>query len=64
MSHTPIKAAFRVARILSAGDFYAEAIRKIKHPEYMQGFLVQASRVEQGDADQEIMAGGGRNMKP
>ncbi len=48
----------------SARKFYAETIREMKHPEYMRGFLFQVSRAEQGDTDQEVMAGGGRNEKP
>ncbi len=47
-----------------ARKFYAEAVREMKHPEYMQGFLFQPSRTGQGDADQEVMAGGDRNEKP
>ncbi|MDQ3258811.1 MAG: hypothetical protein M3R15_33920 [Acidobacteriota bacterium] len=46
-----------------ARKFYAEAVREMKHPEYMKAFLFQAARAEQGDADQEVMAGGGRNEK-
>ena len=41
----------------SVGDarkFYAEAIREMKHPEYMQGLLFQASRAEAGDPDKEM----------
>lgn len=40
-----------------ARKFYAEAVLEMKHPEYMQGFLFQASRADQGDADQEVMTG-------
>ncbi len=47
-----------------ARKFYAETVREMKHPEYMQGFLFQPSRAGQGDADQEVMAGGGRKEKP
>ncbi len=46
-----------------ARKFYAEAVREMKHPEYMKAFLFQAARAGQGDADQEVMAGGGRNEK-
>lgn len=38
-----------------ARKFYAEAVLEMKHPEYMQGFLFQASRAEQGDADKAVM---------
>ena len=37
-----------------ARKFYAEAIRDMKHPEYMQGLLFQASRAEAGDPDKEM----------
>ncbi|MGI8899196.1 MAG: hypothetical protein ACR2IB_12475 [Pyrinomonadaceae bacterium] len=46
-----------------ARKFYAEAIREMKHLEYLQGFLFQASRAQQGDPDQEVMTGG-RAEKP
>jgi len=46
-----------------ARKFYAEAVREMKHPEYMKAFLFQAARAGQRDADQEVMAGGGRNEK-
>ncbi|MDQ3685470.1 MAG: hypothetical protein M3430_07680 [Acidobacteriota bacterium] len=41
----------------SARKFYAEAIRDMKHPEYMRGFLFQVARAEGGDADREVMTG-------
>jgi hypothetical protein len=37
--------------VKDARKFYAEAVIEMKHPEYMQGFLFQASRAGQGDAD-------------
>jgi hypothetical protein len=40
--------------VKDARKFYAEAIREMKHPEYMQGLLFQASRAETGDADMEL----------
>ncbi len=46
--------------VRDARKFYAETVREMKNPEYMQGFLFQASRAEQGDADQEVMAGGNK----
>src|SRR5215208_1218782 len=36
------------------GKFDAEAIRELKHPEYMQGLLFEASRAGVGDADMEL----------
>ena len=39
--------------VKDARKFYAEAIREMKHPEYMQGLLFQAPRAEAGDADKE-----------
>jgi hypothetical protein len=40
--------------VKDARKFYAEAIREMKHPEYMQGLLFEASRAEMGDADMEL----------
>ena len=40
--------------VKDARKFYAEAIREMKHPEYMQGLLFEASRAGMGDADMEL----------
>jgi hypothetical protein len=40
--------------VKDARKFYAEAIRDMKHPEYMQGFMFEASRAGMGDADMEL----------
>ena len=44
-----------------ARKLYAEAVRDMKHPQYMQGFLFQVSMAEQGDADKDVMTKGGVN---
>jgi hypothetical protein len=38
-----------------ARKFYAEAVRDMKHPEYMQGLMFQPSRAGMGDSDKEVM---------
>ncbi|MCA1574073.1 MAG: hypothetical protein LC770_05950 [Acidobacteria bacterium] len=48
--------------VKDARNFYAEAIREMKHMEYMKGFLFQVSNSEQGDADKEVMTDG-KEMK-
>jgi hypothetical protein len=45
-----------------ARKMYAEAIKEMKHPEYMKGFLFQVSNGMQGDADREVMTDG-KTMK-
>jgi hypothetical protein len=42
-----------------ARKFYAEAVRDMKHPEYMQGLMFQASRSDRGDPDKEVMTRNG-----
>lgn len=42
--------------VKDARQFYAEAVIQMKHPDYMKGFLFQASRADQGDADHAAMA--------
>lgn len=37
--------------VKDARKFYAETVLEMKNPEYMQGFVFQASRAGQGDAD-------------
>ncbi len=44
--------------VKDARKFYAEAIKEMKHPEYMKGFLFQASTAMMGDADKEVMTKG------
>lgn len=39
-----------------AREFYAEAMREMKHSEYKQGFLFQVAATYQGDRDQEVLA--------
>ncbi|MCA1590773.1 MAG: hypothetical protein LC734_10400 [Acidobacteria bacterium] len=39
----------------AAREFYAEAVKEMKHPEYMKGFLFQASTAMIGDADRPFM---------
>lgn len=46
-----------------ARKFYAEAIRAMKHAEYMKGFLFQVSNAERGDADREVMTKGDENRR-
>jgi hypothetical protein len=40
--------------VKDARKFYAEAIREMKHPEYMKGLMFQVARAGQGDADMEL----------
>ncbi len=40
----------------AARKFYAEAMREMRHPEYMKGFLFQVASTDQGDPDREVMA--------
>jgi len=47
--------------VKDARKFYAETAIEMKNPEYMKGFLFQASRAGQGDADSPSPAGGGMN---
>ncbi len=45
-----------VKSVAEARQFYTEAVREKKHPEYMQGFRFQVPRTAQGDPDREVLA--------
>ncbi|MGB9181957.1 MAG: hypothetical protein WCB68_22190 [Pyrinomonadaceae bacterium] len=40
--------------VKDARKFYAETIRDMKHPEYMQSLMFQVARTNQGDTDMEL----------
>ncbi len=42
--------------VAEAREFYAEAMREMKHPEYKQGLLFDVATRNQGDRDEEVFA--------
>lgn len=42
--------------VTEAREFYAEAMRDMKHPEYKQGLLFDVASRNQGDRDEEVFA--------